>query len=231
MKRFLIGLGIVGLITIALVARFGDLRYHTIMLAPVAANGWVEPPPFACGKSCTRYPDCDHAFLHPLACWIYPRDYPAPWHVRYEDEGVRIFVNATDLSPKDPVRYGEWDGMTPAALRGKVLIDVIVQEKNPGTIVDLARVELTSPCGPGIGKRPDGAPSVEYFEYTRQGYPISLEVRKHPGFHDGALLFQADASKLQQCTLSFKNAVKNTSGHPIPDVHFQAVPVAYWYPY
>jgi hypothetical protein len=220
MRRILAGFVLIVIAAIVVVAVWGDGRYRTVVFAPIAADGWSEPPPPVCGKGCTKFVDCDWPYADPLRCWIYPRDYPAAWHLKYEDDRVRIVVNDSDLKSQRESLSGYWDGFTPDALAGHVLIPVSVMAKDPHRAIDLSRVRIAGPCG--------AMPTITYFRYTTARIlPVgSMPFPQVPGLQFGALLLRADAATLRACALDFSAAV----GEPVPILHFKAVPVALYKP-
>ncbi|HXC56433.1 MAG TPA: hypothetical protein VNU97_14140 [Rhizomicrobium sp.] len=227
MRRVLAGFALIVIAAIAAVAVRGDGRYRTIVFAPVAANGWREPPPLVCGKGCTKFVNCDWPFADPLRCWIYPRDYAAAWHLKYEDSRVRIVVNDSDLKSQRESLSGYWDGFTPAALNGHVLIPVSVMAKDPNRLIDLSRVHIARPCD-AVREGKGGGPAIAYFRYeSARILPFgSMPFPQSPGLQFGALLLRADAANLRTCGLDFSAAI----GEPIPILRFKAVPVAFYKP-
>ena len=246
MKRIMFGLAVVVLTLCAVIVllgygamtlygdtgQFGDQRYHTVLLAPVTDKNWIMPLDPVCGKGCRTetYPPCNWPFLDPIRCWILPRVVPTRGRVEYQNSGVRILVTAADLKWPDDRRNGVWDSSTKISLDGKVLLQVIVWVKSPATQIDLSHIHVVEPCGPGVGKSKDGSVLLQYVPYKwfriRPGGTLDTPFPRD--YYYGALLLHADPSRIEKCTLSFRDAVKSASGRIIPDITLHAVPIAYY---
>lgn len=218
-------------VLVAVVSLWGDQRYHAILLTPAYGDGWGKDTFSATSRVIDP---CQRAYSDPLQCIIFPRRV-VPGRAEYNDNGVRVVVTAANLTDPDDGRTGMWTGMSDASARasleGKVLLQIIVWTSSAATKVDLTRIRILEPCGPGTDKSPAGDVQHTYVPYTgfRTRPGGGIPFRPRPDYLYGALLLRAHSpSTIRQCALDFQDAIKSGAGKAIPPVHLYAAPVAYY---
>jgi hypothetical protein len=196
-----------GLTTTAYIAV--DPRERVLNFVPVLDGKWRDPWATAIVE-------------HLGDSWIYPVS-KLPTDAIYEDDSVIVWIRGGNVGGISE----RFDAATRTAFRSGFPFFIDVSKKRADVEVNVEQLEVLEPCGPDPIRELSGKPQFKVVPYTFEPPPCSICIYSPdaPNPKEGThVLIVLQGTKLTECNIGFREAIKLPVGQEVPNLKFRAIP-------